>query len=222
MTRRAWEAARPYALPPLVLGLVLVGLGRKAGWALLGVAGAVLAFFRDPERETDYRPGTVYAAADGLVAAVEEVEDPFVGGPALSVSVFLSLHNVHVNRSPVSGVVSKVEEIGGGYAPALFSGSDGNRRNRIEVRGERGPVVVVPKAGMIARRISTWVRAGDALKAGERIGLIHFGSRTDVVLPASAVEVLVRKGDRTRAGLTPIARYHDGGAARGEARGAAR
>lgn len=212
MTRRSWEAARPYALPPLVLGLALLLLGRRAGWALLGVAGAVLAFFRDPERTTDYRPDTVYAAADGVVAEVDQVEDPFIpGGPAVRVSVFLSLHNVHVNRSPVGGRVSRIEEIEGGYAPALFPDSAENRRNRIEILGGRGPVVVVQKAGMIARRISSWIETGREVEAGERIGLIHFGSRTDVLLPAASVEVLVRKGDRSRAGVTPLARYRDTG-----------
>lgn len=208
MTRRSWEAARPYALPLLVLGLALLLLGRRAGWVLLGVAGAVLAFFRDPERSTDYRADTVYAAADGVVAEVDEVEDPFIhDGPAVRVSVFLSLHNVHVNRSPVSGKISQIEEIEGGYAPALFSESAENRRNRIEIRGKKGPVVVVQKAGMIARRISSWIEAGDEVRVGERIGLIHFGSRTDVLLPADNVEILVRRGDRSRAGLTPLARY---------------
>lgn len=212
MTRRSWEAARAYVLVPFLIGacLLLIGgrAGRRAGWGCLAVAAAVLAFFRDPEREAERDPDTAYAAADGVVMVVDEVADAVMpGGTAARVSTFLSLHNVHVNRSPVRGRVERVEEIGGGFAPALFADSEDNRRNRIEISGAHGPVVVVPKAGSIARRISTWIGAGDVVKAGDRIGLIHFGSRTDVLLPSESVEVLVKRGDRVRAGLTPIARY---------------
>jgi phosphatidylserine decarboxylase len=208
MTRRGWEAARPYVLVPLYLWIVLLLAGRRSGW--LGVLGAVgmLAFFRDPERETDRRSDVLYAAADGLVREVDEVEDPAMpGGKAGRISTFLSLHNVHVNRSPVGGTVEGVEEIGGGYYPALFRRSEENRRNRISLSGAYGPVLVVQKAGSIARRISTWVEAGDRVKAGGRLGLIHLGSRTDVLFPAGVAEPLVRPGDKVRAGLTPLARY---------------
>ena len=208
MTRRGWEAARPYVLVPLVVGVLLLLVGRRSGWLGLLAAGGMLAFFRDPSRETDRSPGLLYAAADGLVREVDEVADPAMpGGRATRVSVFLSLHNVHVNRSPVGGTIGAVEEIGGGYYPALFGRSEVNRRNRIEIRGERGPVVVFQKAGAIARRISTWVGPGERVEPGGRIGLIHLGSRTDVLFPAGAAEPLVRPGDRVRAGLTPLARY---------------
>ena len=125
----------------------------------------------------------------------------------MSVSTFLSLHNVHVNRSPIRGKISRFEEIGGGYAPALFESSEGNRRNRLVIEDDgTTTAVVIPKAGAIARRISSWVGAGDEVEAGGRIGLIHFGSRTDVILPLGS-EPLVSPGDRVRAGLTPIARF---------------
>jgi phosphatidylserine decarboxylase len=172
----------------------------------------MLAFFRDPERETDRLPDVLYAAADGLVREVDEVSDPAMpGGRAMRISTFLSLHNVHVNRSPVGGEVRGVEEIGGGYHPALFRRSEENRRNRIEISGPRGPVVVIQKAGLIARRISTWVEEGDRVEPGGKLGLIHLGSRTDVLLPAGTAEPLVRPGDTVRAGLTPLARYGDAG-----------
>ena len=208
MTRRGWEAARPYVLFPLFLGLLLLLAGRRLGWLGILVSGGMLAFFRDPTRETDYRPDVLYAAADGLVREVDEVDDPAMpGGRATRVSTFLSLHNVHVNRSPVGGTVGGIEEIGGGYYPALFGRSEENRRNRIRLQGERGPVVVVQKAGLIARRISTWVSAGERVKPGGKLGLIHLGSRTDVLFPAGAAEPLVGPGDTVRAGLTPLARY---------------
>lgn len=208
MTRRGWEAARPYVLVPLIVGMLSLLAGRRAGWLGVLAAGGMLAFFRDPDRGTDYRPDVLYAAADGLMREVDEVEDPAMpGGRATRISTFLSLHNVHVNRSPVGGTVGGIEEIGGGYYPALFRRSEENRRNRITLRGDRGPVVVVQKAGLIARRISTWVEGGEAVKPGGKLGLIHLGSRTDVLFPAGAAEPLVRPGDTVRAGLTPLARY---------------
>ena len=209
MTRRAWAVARAYFVPPFVLGALLLVLGRRRlGWAGLLASLGVLAFFRDPERKLVPEPGVAYAAADGFVKSVDEVEEEaFPEGRGLSISTFLSLHNVHVNRSPVGGTVSSFEEIGGGYAPALFESSEGNRRNRLAIEdGDGTKAVVIPKAGAIARRISSWVGVGDEVETGGRIGLIHFGSRTDVILPPGS-EPLVSPGDRVRAGLTPIARY---------------
>lgn len=209
MTRRSWRASRPYVLGPLALGMFLLLAGwRKSGLAMLGAALLALGFFRDPERRLEPEPDVLYAAADGMVMGVEEVEEPWLSGErARRVSTFLSLHNVHVNRGPVTGTVAKAEEIGGGFAPAFLGGAEENRRVRLAVDGERGRVVVVQRSGMVARRISRWVEAGEEVEAGQRIGLIHFGSRTDVLIPTEAAEVLVRPGDRVRAGLTPIARY---------------
>lgn len=209
ITARAWAAARPYVLAPAALGAGLALLGkRRLGGAALLTAGAALAFFRDPERRLTPEPGVIYAAADGFVREVGEIEEPFLpGGRGERVSTFLSLHNVHVNRSPVAGRVERMEEVGDGFAPALFGKADDNKRLRSVIRGDSGPVVVVQKAGAIARRISPWIKPGDDVETGERIGIIHFGSRTDVVLPPGAAEMLVSVGDRVRAGLTPIARY---------------
>lgn len=208
MTRQSWEAARPYVLAPVLAGLLLLALGRRAGWIGMGAGAASLAFFRDPERSLTPEPDVVYAAADGYIKSIEEVEEPsFPGGKALRVSTFLSLHNVHVNRSPLAGTVSRMQEIGGGYAPALLSGSEENYGKRVEIAGDRGPAIVVQKAGLIARRISSWTSAGDSLQPGDRIGIIHFGSRTDVLLPAKSADAIVKPGQRARAGLTPILRY---------------
>lgn len=209
MTRRSWAVARPYFLPPFALGALLLVLGhRRLGWAGLLASLGVLVFFRDPERRLVPEPGVAYAAADGFVKSVGEVEEAELQGRrGLSISTFLSLHNVHVNRSPIDGWISSFEEIEGGYAPALFESSGGNRRNRLVIEDGAGTAaVVVPKSGAIARRISSWVGAGDEVEAGGRIGLIHFGSRTDVILPLGS-EPLVSPGDRVRAGITPIARY---------------
>lgn len=218
MTRRSWEVARRYVLWPMVLGALslLAGLVserpslRRAGWFSLGAAALGLLFFRDPERRLEPEPGVAYAAADGLVTTVDEVDEPWLpGGRAERVSVFLNLHNVHVNRSPFAGSVEKMEQSEGGFSPALFGGVEDNYSNRTLIGGEQGPIVVVQRAGMIARRISPWIEEGQNVATSERIGLIHFGSRTDVLFPPGDVEFLVAPGGRVRAGLTPIARYHD-------------
>lgn len=218
ITRRSWSVARQYVLPPAVLGATMVILGMLTGRALprrFGLFSLVsaflgLLFFRDPERPLEAEAGVAYAAADGLVTAVDVVDEPWLpGGRAERVSVFLNLHNVHVNRSPFGGGIRKMEQSEGGYAPALFGGVEDNYSNRTLFDGESGAFVVVQRAGMIARRISPWVEEGQRVDVGDRIGLIHFGSRTDVLFPTNAVEFLVSPGDRVKAGITPIARYRE-------------
>ena len=209
ISHRSWLIARRYVLAPLFLGVVLLSRGRRSGLLALGVAGAILTFFRDPERPLDPDPDVVYAAADGFVMDVEEVHEAWIpGGDALRISTFLSIHNVHVNRSPVEGSVTKMEEIAGRFVPAFLGGSkDQNHQNRIVIDGPKGRAVVVQIAGMVARKISCWIEAEERIAAGQRIGLIHFGSRTDVLLPTGSADPLVRPGDRVRAGVTPLARY---------------
>lgn len=220
MSRRSWEVARRYVRWPAMLGAASLLAGRitgrpalrRAGWIFLGSAVLGTLFFRDPERILEPEPGVAYAAADGLVTAVDEVDEPWLpGGRTGRVSVFLNLHNVHVNRSPFAGRVEKMERRKGGFSPALFGEVEDNYSNRTILIGERGPFVVVQRAGMIARRITPWIEEGQNVDAGERIGIIHFGSRTDVLFPEGEVEFLVAPGERVRAGLTPIARYRGGG-----------
>ncbi len=213
MSRRTWPLARRYAAAPVAAGVALVLAGRRSGWAGVGLGAAVVAFFRDPERPPPADPSLVVAASDGFVTGVDEdVEEPWLpGGRATRVTVFLSLTDVHVNRSPVAGRVTRQEELGDGFAPALFRGAKDNRRNRIALDGPAGPVVVVQVAGALARTITSWVGPGDRVVAGERLGIIHFGSRTDVLLPAGRAEVLVSRGTRVRGGVTPLARLRERG-----------
>jgi phosphatidylserine decarboxylase len=210
ITERSWKAARRYVLPPLAAGAAFLLAGwRRSGLLALGTAGATLAFFRDPERPLEPEPDIVYAAADGFVTEIEEAHEPWIpGGEAVRISTFLSIHNVHVNRSPVRGSIVKIEELPGRFVPAFLGGAkDENHQNRIAIDGPRGRAVVVQIVGMVARKISSWIEVGESVKTGQRIGLIHFGSRTDVLLPAGSAEPLVRPGDRVRAGQTPLARY---------------
>ncbi len=212
ITRRSWQTARPYVLAPLSLGAVLFLAGRRrSGLLAAGAAGVGLLFFRDPERTLDPDPDIVYAAADGIITDVEEAHDPWIPGEeALRISTFLSIHNVHVNRSPVEGDVTKMEEVAGGFLPAFLGGSKENYQNRIALDGPKGRAVVAQIAGVVARRISRWIQIGDSVTAGQRIGLIHFGSRTDVILPAGSADPLVSPGELVQAGKTPLARYRKG------------
>lgn len=216
MSARSWRVARRYVLALLALGASVSLAGPRARRVALpgsaAAAGAVALFFRDPERPLQPVPGLVYAAADGVVTSVEPVvADPWApGGVGCRIAVFLSLLDVHVNRSPVAGRVVDMEEIDGGHAPALFARAEDNRRTRLAIDSAAGRVVVVQVAGLLARSITSWVRPGDTLAAGQRLGLIHFGSRTDVLLPVDRTEVLVRVGDRVRAGTTPLARVASG------------
>lgn len=182
---------------------------RRLAWPPLLLAGALAAFFRDPRRGTPRDPDCVYAAADGFVLAVDEVDEGwFLRGAAVRIVTFLTLFDVHVNRSPVAGSLRATRYIPGGYAAAMSrAGSEGNERQLLAIAGERGPVVVAQVAGLLARRIVRWVEPGASLRAGQKLGMIKFGSRTDVLVPLGQARVLVAPGDRVRAGITPIARY---------------
>jgi phosphatidylserine decarboxylase len=211
---RALREARRYVAVALLGDILLLLSGRRAGWMGTGAAIASLAFFRDPERELDPQPDTVYATADGVIVGVEEDTDPWLPERALRISTFLSLHNVHVIRSPVAGGITEVEEVKGGFAPAFLGRAGSNLRKRLAIEGPAGRVVVVQIAGMLARRITSWTALGSSVAPGQRVGLIHFGSRTDVLLPAGRFEARVRVGERVRAGVTPIACNVSGGEAR--------
>lgn len=211
ITTRSWRSARRSVLAPVAVGAVLLPLSRRGAVAAFAAAGGVLMFFRDPPRRLEPDPSLVYAAADGAVTAVESVPVPWIAeGDSLRIATYLSLRNVHVNRSPIAGSVTEIEERAGVFSPAFLpNASAQNRQNRICIDGHTGRAVVVQVAGILARRISRWIEVGDRVEAGQRIGLIHFGSRTDVLVPAAAVVPLVRPGDRVRAGVTPLARYLD-------------
>lgn len=193
----------------VALALPLGALDRRLIWPPLLLAGAIAGFFRDPRRVTPHDDDCIYAAADGIVLDVDEVDEPwFLGGRGLRIVTFLSLFDVHINRTPVAGRLVRVRHIDGGYAPAMNRvGAEENERQLLAIDGARGPLVVVQVAGLLARCIRLWVAPDAALRAGQKIGMIKFGSRTDVIVPHGTAHALVIKGDRVRAGLTPLARY---------------
>lgn len=209
MTWRGLREARRYLIGVVVLEALLLAAGsRAAAQALLAAAAPALLCFRDPERRLDPDEGAVYAVADGVVTGVDTVVEPWLeGGEGTRVSTFLALYDVHVTRSPVSGRVAIEEELAGGFRPAFRRNAEENRRRRLAIDGPRGRVVVTQVAGMVARRVASWVRLGEDLAAGQRLAMIHFGSRVDVILPADTAEVCVRVGERVRAGTSALARY---------------
>jgi len=167
----------------------------------------VLQFFRDPPREVPGDASTVVSPADGRVVAVEAARDPWMNRDTLKVSVFMNVFNVHSNRSPVDGEVKQVWYHAGAFVnAALDKASVENERNAIWFHTETGlDVTCVQVAGLVARRILCYVKAGDGLKRGQRFGFIRFGSRVDVYLPPST-RVSVAIGDKVKAGSTVLAR----------------
>jgi phosphatidylserine decarboxylase len=183
-------------------------------WAPLGWIGTVLTiwcalFFRDPVRVTPVREGIVVAPADGRVAAVINASPPRELGlgerPLPRVSIFMNVFNCHVNRSPVSGRIDEIAYHAGAFISAdLDKASEENERNSYLISAGGARIAVVQIAGLVARRIVCFVRKGATVGAGERIGMIRFGSRVDVYLP-EGVRPLVAEGQTAIAGETVIA-----------------
>jgi phosphatidylserine decarboxylase len=204
------RAGRPFIAVGLVV--LVIGLVFSRWVAGIGLLFTLfcLYFFRDPERVAPGRPGTVVAPADGKIVAVAPGVPPAELGlgtvPRWKVSIFLSVLNVHVNRVPVDGVVTRIAYRSGRFVnAALDKASEDNERNALALRLSDGrEMAVVQIAGLIARRILCDVREGETVRAGERFGIIRFGSRTDLYLP-EGVRPLVAVGQTMVGGETVIA-----------------
>ncbi len=207
--------AGPAAVAVLVAAFVL-GWTTLA-WLLAGITAWIVAFFRDPVRVTPGDGGVLVSPADGLVSLIATVEPPrqLVGdgglppGPCLRISVFMSVFDVHINRSPIAGIMRRIVYVPGKFLNAdLDKASDDNERQYFIVEAADGTRVAFTQiAGLVARRILRFVEEGARVGAGERIGLIRFGSRVDVYLPAGYTpSVLV--GQRATAGETVLARLN--------------
>lgn len=158
----------------------------------------VLNFFRDPERAIPSEPQAIISPADGQV--VQLVEEDYEGRPVRRLSIFMSPLDVHVNRTPIAGRITSIQYKKGAFRVASQDlASVENEQNIFTVEGEQGVIVVKQIAGVLARRIVFWKSVGDSLARGERVGLIKFGSRVDVLVAPSA-EWRVKVGDRVRAG----------------------
>jgi len=167
------------------------------------LAAFFLWFFRDPHREIPSGPGLIVSPGDGLVTETVRIET--AEGPRQRISIFLSVFDVHVNRSPIGGTILKVRYRKGLYLNAMNPASaDRNEQNIVTVRGEGCEVTFKQIAGLLARRIVFHPAEGSVIGRGERVGLIKFGSRVDVVVPAEA-ELRVRKGVRVKGGASILA-----------------
>lgn len=222
-----------WSWPPIhpegrVFGVIAIGISliflllldwEIVGWPLLLLSGGVFAFFRDPERVVPQGDNLIIAPADGLVSLIQEVEPPaelvaddgsgaagLPPGPVTRVSIFMSVFDVHINRSPIAGTIRRLIYVPGKFMNAdLDKASEENERQHILVeRGDGTKIGFTQIAGLVARRIVPFVKPGDMVAVGQRVGLIRFGSRVDVYLPAgTGSKVLL--GQKVIAGETILA-----------------
>ena len=200
IAREGW----PFVAVPGAIALALLAAGRPRSAAPFALASlASLGFFRDPDRTAPVLADAVLAPADWRVLGVAAVKDAFVGD-AIRISIFLSPLDVHVNRAPISSLVAAKHYIPGRFLAAYKAdASEINERCVLHLQGERARVTVTQIAGVLARRIVCRVSPGDKLEAGERFGLIRFGSRTDLSVPRDT-RIHARVGDRVKGGETVI------------------
>jgi phosphatidylserine decarboxylase len=184
----AWLAAWPYAIPVLLLGAFCL-------W-----------FFRDPERQITNLPGAIVSPGDGKVTDVSIVAADVAGGVQRArISIFLNVFDVHVNRSPIAGVIRDLRYQRGKFLNAMAPNSAGeNEQNIVTVEGEGRTVIFKQIAGLIARRIVFNLKVGDTVDRGQRVGLIKFGSRVDVLFDRDAA-IQVKLGDRVQGGASILA-----------------
>lgn len=188
-----WFVVHPWAaLPPLLLTVF------------------VFSFFRDPERKPYGGPEVAVAPADGKVTDIEVVDEPdVIGGPALRIGIFLSVFSIHVNRVPLDGKVRLVRFQKGAFHDARsVACKEENESNLVGFDGPRGPFAVRQVTGLVARRIICPLKVGDEVARGQRMGMIKFGSRTELFVPADAkVKVEVEVGQQVRGALSALLRY---------------
>lgn len=193
--------------------LVVAFLGAPLAAGMIGAVGAVavaffLYFFRDPDRQPPQDPDGIVSGADGLVRAVEPIrEDRYLKTDTVRISIFLNPFDVHVNRAPIGGVVKGLAYTPGKHLLTLSNASsEHNEHSSILIEGSATRCLVRQIVGPVVRRVVYWLDLEQNLNVGDRIGMMKFGSRMDIYLPAADVEVAVKKGDRVVAGLTVIAR----------------
>lgn len=212
----------PFVIAVIIIGLLLAGalrLGRVSwrkafifsGIVTVILIGYLLVFFRDPVRTPSPDPAAIMAGAEGKIMSVVEVDEPeFLKTRAVRISIFLSLVDVHVNRAPIDGTVEHAQYYPGErFFTFEEKSSELNQHSSIVIRGAKTSCLVKQIVGPVARRIVYWLEPGQVLKKGDKIGMMKFGSRLDMYFPLTDVEVLVKKGDKVRAGETVVARLRN-------------
>lgn len=200
-----------FGLPPLLLGMLGFGMATRAGIiagsVLIFLAIFIFYFFRNPERVIPAEPGAIVSPGDGRVVVVKD--EACAGRPGKRISIFLAVWNVHVNRSPAAGTITRLE-----YKPGKFlaawaeAASFENEQNIFTLASEHGELVFKQIAGWVARRVVSWKKQGEVVARGERVGLVRFGSRVDIWMPEN-VEVVVKVGENVKGGSTILARMTD-------------
>lgn len=195
-----------FGLPPLILGIAALFLRwTVAGVVLLLLAAFIFSFFRNPDRQIPQDESLLVSPADGRVVVVTDEEN--AGRPGKRISIFLAIWNVHVNRSPAAGRITRLD-----YRPGKFlaawdpQASFQNEQNIFTLAARSGELEFKQIAGWVARRVVSWKKAGDMVARGERIGLVRFGSRVDLWVPGDS-EILVRVGDNVKGGSSVLARW---------------
>ena len=212
-TRRSLPGLAIEGVPFIAAGAGLTALAalinRRAALVPLALTGFTAYFFRDPDRPLVADPRGLYSAADGVVTSVDEIDEPrFINGPATRIVTFLSVFDVHINRIPCAGVVRYRDYVPGDFRAAWDKEVDVvNERAYIGLETEFGPVLLSQIAGLVARRIITWPVAGEEVAAGERFGLIRFGSRTDIIVPRGAAKILVKPGQKVVGAQTKVGEW---------------
>jgi phosphatidylserine decarboxylase len=199
-----------YGLSLLAVAVLLVWVTKDWAWAVAPVllAAFFLWFFRDPKRTIPTAPGLIVSPGDGLVTETVTISTP--EGSRQRISIFLNVFNVHVNRSPIAGSLTRVRYQKGKYLNAMNPASaDRNEQNAVTVKGDGYEVTFKQIAGLLARRIVFNLSQGDTVERGQRVGLIKFGSRVDVLLPAEAT-IKIKVGDKVKGGSSVLAVMPDG------------
>lgn len=198
MVRDGWILAAAFLVGGMALGYIVEP---RLALPLFVIAFFFLFFFRDPKREIP-EGDVIVSPADGVISLVRPVSDT-----QTRISIFLSVFDVHVNRSPVAGVITAVDYSKGKFQNAIKpEASDENERNRVEIKADNGATVIFSQiAGLLARRIVFHQKVGDRVEKGQRVGMIKFGSRTDVIL-GSEWQILAKPGDEVLGGSTVLAK----------------
>lgn len=211
-----WIIGSRYYIPFLILGLSLLILGLRnvnyfqmcLGVIFLIIFGFVLAFFRDFPRKVTAKDDEFVSPADGKIVEIYRIDgSDLYKGECIKIAIFMSLFNVHINRSPFGGIVKKVQHKSGKFMNAMRSeAGEYNESNSIWIETEKGTIVVRQVAGLVARRIICNLSEGDYVRVGEKFGMIKFGSRVELFLPIN-VELYVKLGDKVYAGKSVLGRF---------------
>ena len=201
----------PHIIIFIIIAFIVAYIFNPIYAVIPGVLAIYLAyFFRNPKRITLPDDSLLYSPADGTVMAVEDFhDDEYLDEDAVKVTIFLSVFNVHVNRSPMRGQIKYQRYTCGGFVPAYKkAASFENERHAIGLENDKNRILVIQIAGLLARRIVSWTTLGHNLEQGQCYGMIKFGSSTELVMPKS-VDILVKKGDTVKGGISVIGRFKD-------------